>query len=343
MQRSAIERLRSVSGGDQGVGLSDSTCAYLVCLAASDLGLLDLLPDAPEIVDPLFSQAHPATLVVDGRDFMADLELLLKHRDDVDSYFLCLGKLQKARLKYQRVLETQPKPNMDQVAPRALLQYGHYSASGLAGLLYWRKWLFDIDNRSAQETGYLFEPIIALSIGGSPASASKSPVRRHKDSKKGRQVDCVIGSDAYEIKLRVTIAASGQGRWSEELEFPLDCKASGYRPVLVVLDATENPKLSALVKAFIAVGGKAYVGDEAWAHLEARAGDTMGRFLERYVRSSIEALIAVADQPLPELRVREEANAVYIAVGSEELAIAREPSSEPDDPELPEDVDDELL
>ena len=28
---------------------------------------------------------------------------------------------------------------------------------------------------------------------------------------------------AYEFKLRVTIAASGQGRWKEELDFPSDC------------------------------------------------------------------------------------------------------------------------
>jgi hypothetical protein len=314
----------------------------LVCLTASDLGLLKLLPKPPKALPQLFSPTHPSELIIEGRDFLADLELLVKNTPDADSYFLCLGKLHKARLKYQRILETQPIPNMDQVAPRALLQYGQYSASGLAGLLYWRKWLFDVDNRSAQETGYLFEPIIALSIGGSPASATKSPIRRKKDKKKGRQVDCILGKDAYEIKLRVTIAASGQGRWSEELEFPVDCKASGYRPVLVVLDATENPKLTALVEAFKEAGGKAYVGADAWAHLEKRAGTTMGQFLERYVRTSIEDLIAVADQPLPELRVREEAQTVYIAVGEEEFAIARDPSGDDEATLLPDDVDDEM-
>jgi hypothetical protein len=30
------------------------------------------------------------------------------------------------------------------------------------------EWLYDIDNRSAQETGYLFEPILAAAIGGIP-------------------------------------------------------------------------------------------------------------------------------------------------------------------------------
>ena len=44
--------------------------------------------------------------------------------------------------------------------PRGLLQYGGMSPKTLAGFLLWRKWIFDIDNRAGQETGYLFEPII---------------------------------------------------------------------------------------------------------------------------------------------------------------------------------------
>ena len=36
-------------------------------------------------------------------------------------------------------------------------------------------------------------------------------------------MDCLCNDRAYEIKIRMTIAASGQGRWGEELEFPEDC------------------------------------------------------------------------------------------------------------------------
>ena len=50
-------------------------------------------------------------------------------------------------------------------------------------------------------------------------------------------------------------------------EFPDDCKASGYVPVLVVLDPTEADKLTVLRERFEAAGGLAYVGPEAWAHL----------------------------------------------------------------------------
>ena len=77
-------------------------------------------------------------------------------------------------------------------------------------------------NRAGQETGLLFEPIITAAIGGVPASAKRSPIKRRKDDKKGRQVDCLREKRAYEITLRMTVAAAGQGRWGEELDFPKD-------------------------------------------------------------------------------------------------------------------------
>ena len=121
------------------------------------------------------------------------------------SNFACLAALHKARLKYERILETQPVPTIDQVGPRGLLQFGGMDVRALAGFLLWRKWVFDIDNRAGQETGYLFEPIIAAAVGGVPVSARKSPVRRRNAPSKGRQVDCLREKRAYEIKLRVTI------------------------------------------------------------------------------------------------------------------------------------------
>ncbi len=42
-----------------------------------------------------------------------------------------------------------------------------------------------------------------------------------------------------------------------------------------------------LVTAYRDVGGAAYIGDEAWNHLEEEAGDTMACFIERYVRKPI--------------------------------------------------------
>lgn len=251
----------------------------------------------------------------------------------------------KARLKYERILQAQPLPTVEQVGPRGLLQFGHLSPRALAGLLFWRKWIYDIDNRAAQETGYLFEPIVAHAIGGVSYSARQSPIRRG-GSGGGRQVDCVREIDerkeAYEIKLRVTIAASGQGRWGEELSFPGDCVDSGYVPVLVVFDATPNPKLEELQRVFLAEGGEVYVGDEAWLHLEDEAGPQMGRFLEKYVRRPIDALLREAPDDLPPILFELDRGVLRISVDGERLDVKRYgmiDDGDEDSGQLPSDAD----
>ena len=230
---------------------------------------------------PSFFSSEPLeNLVVTGLDGKALFERLVTSQADADTYFACLASMHKARLKYERILSTQPLPTLEQVGPRGLLQFGKLDSDALAGFLFWRKWFYDIDNRAAQETGYLFEPIIAHAIGGTPAPAKKSPVKRQSDRSKGRQVDCLLDDRAYEFKIRVTIAASGQGRWQEELDFPADCRASGFTPVLVCLDSTPNPKLDSLIRAFLAHQGEVFIGDAAWQHLDSVAGKTMTSFLE---------------------------------------------------------------
>ena len=293
-QKAVVTRAQSLGGGGQAVALSDEACAYLVGVIVRDLGLQDRFP---EIVYRTDSQKYrkrcPSSSVpvrlsrleFAAVPFLAMFERLVGLDADSDVYFACLAALHKARLKYERILETQAVPTIDQVGPRGLLQYGGMSPKTLAGFLLWRKWIFDIDNRAGQETGYLFEPIIAAAVGGVPASAKRSPIKRRKDNKKGRQVDCLSEKRAYEIKLRMTIAASGQGRWGEELDFPEDCRQSGYVPVLVVLDPTPSQKLTELRAAFLSAAGEVYVGQEAWAHLEGLAGSTMARFLGRYVHA----------------------------------------------------------
>jgi hypothetical protein len=223
-----------------------------------------------------------------------------------------------------------------------LLQFGKFGPVALAGFLFWRKWFYDIDNRAGQETGYLFEPIIAYAIGGTPVPARQSPVRRHKDPDKGRQVDCLLDRKAYEFKIRVTIAASGQGRWREELDYPLDCRTSGYTPVLIVLDGTANPKLAELVQVFLDQGGEVHTGAAAWRHLERLAGPTMSLFLERYVRIPIEQFIEHAPTTLPRLVAAATVDGIDISVGDETLHIVRR-ASEVDDAghdQAPDDIGD---
>jgi hypothetical protein len=330
--------------GDQGVRLTEGICAYLVCRIAHDLGIQDSSPGVPRELVGFFEAEDLDSLVVEGLDARDLFERLVQQNPDVDMYFACLSTLHKARLKYEAILETQPLPTLEQVGPRSLLQYGKLSPAALSSLLFWRKWFFDIDNRAGQETGYLFEPVIAYAVGGIPVPAGKSPIRRSRDDRKGRQVDCLLGKSAYEVKIRVTIAASGQGRWREELEFPVDCRESGYKPILVVLDSTPNPKLSELERAFLGQGGDIYKGAAAWGHLAELAGPTMSLFLEKYVRGPIDRLIQEAPQTLQTLVATMSAGRISISIGDETLRILRRESEVRDDPrdEMPDDIGDSI-
>lgn len=323
-QRAMVERARALGTGGQGVALSEGACSYLVGTIVADL---ELKASFPELVDELpsfFGDDSVSSLEVEDVAFLPMLERLVELVHDADSYFECLAKLHKARLKYEKILEVQPIPSMEQVGPRGLLEFGKLSPAALGAYLFWRKWLYDIDNRAAQETGYLFEPIIAAAIGGVPASARESPVRRQGDTSKGRQVDCVKGNRAYEFKLRVTIAASGQGRWAEELAFPEDCHASDFVPVLVVLDSTPNAKLAELCQAFEAADGESFVGEEAWEHLSSMAGSTMAKFLDLYVHTPMQAVMEDTPQELPPLTIRVDSGDLAIDVGDETFRVSRD-------------------
>lgn len=344
IQQTLWEKARAKGAGEQAVGLSDRACAYLIIRIAHDLGVEMDIPGSPRVAPDFFDTIDLTTLIEENVNARELFERLVERCPDADTYFSCLASLYKARLKYEAILESQPMPTLEQVGPRGLLQFGKLSPGAVAGLLFWRKWFFDIDNRAGQETGYLFEPVIAFAVGGIPKPAKKSPVKRHNDKGKGRQVDCLLGEKAYELKIRVTIAASGQGRWREELDFPTDCRMSGYKPVLVVLDGTPNAKLSELEKAFRDAGGEAYVGAAAWQHLEGLAGPTMSLFLESYIRGPIESLIRDAPQKPPEFSARMSNGGIEITVGGETLQIARREAEADTDggDELPDDVGDDI-
>lgn len=246
-------------------------------------------------IDFNWFQGHEIQIVT---DLLEVFDGIVNYDSDFGLYFLNLCALHKRRFKYQRILSTQPRPTMEQIGPRGLLEFGLSDGKLLANWMLWRKWIFDIDNRSGQETGYLFEPILSSSLGGLSLSSTKSPVSRIDANgnkiKGNRQVDCYIADEnlAYEFKLRVTIAASGQGRFGEELSFPRECKAAGIIPVLLVLDSTPNPRLKELEAAFISSGGKSYVGEDAWNHMEEKSGKVISSFIKRYIKIP---LLAIAD------------------------------------------------
>jgi hypothetical protein len=298
--KKAFSAARILGHGDDRVALSENEVFCLLAQCCSDLGVsasVSQLPDlsvAPVGTDyyriPLAWFQTPQPGCPSATALLESLASCVANEADFRLYFENLATLHKRRLKYKHILSNQPKPTMNQIGPRSLLEFGGVDDALLASWLVWRKWIFDVDNRAAQETGYLFEPVLASCLGGEAVGSRNSPVKRLNERGEstgdGRQIDCYDGENqlAYEFKLRVTIAASGQGRFAEELSFPRDVCAAGLTPVLIVLDPTPSPRLDELLAAFKISRGKHYVGAEAWAHMESKAGKTMTVFLERYIR-----------------------------------------------------------
>lgn len=325
-QESMYQSLKTRSTSKQAVPITDDDIAYLVRRTAADLdaadGLTKIDGETPKFFDTIDSPTDQSRW--SAREQFVEIANTVP---DADTYVACLGAMLKGRSKYRRVLATQPFADMDQVGPRGLLQYGEVATSELASLLVWRKWIYDIDNRAAQDTGYFIEPILAGAIGGLPAPARRSPVKRASNPNKGRQVDCIKDSTAYEFKLRITIAASGQGRWAEELDFAKDCTASGFTPVLLVLDPTVSAKLTELTKAFEKAGGACYTGQAAWDHLKEQASEVMVSFIERYIETPLKELYAAHAKDggrLPEFSLNDEGAILRFRIGTTEWEIERD-------------------
>lgn len=327
--RQLINKARNLGGKGPTVYLEDHELLRLCAIAAFDLNQQDLVKSI--VVNEDITGDYYATPLewfnqsVNDTVAFADIYLLLKQViQDFETYFGKLCELHKRRIKFKRILETQAFSAVEPIAPRCLLEYGLMPTETLASWLVWRKWLYDRDNRSAQETGYLFEPILAAAIGGVPYSAKVSPIKRADNPGNGRQVDCLDGKLAYEFKMRVTPAASGQGRFKEELDFARDCSESspGYTPILLVLDPTSSTRLDDLMAEYAKYGGYAYVGSEAWKHIEEKAGSVMGKFVEKYVRTPLRE-IDRNYKSLPPIQLVATDDEITIQLGSQDLSIYR--------------------
>lgn len=326
-----------LGSGASRIVLNDSQVFSLIHLAIHDLewsasdfeisDLPDALPADNYFEIPL--DWFASLKAPDTETLLEYLQSLISHDSDFGLYFKNLCELHKRRIKYQNILSKQPRPTMEQIAPRGLLEYGLISTELLANWMIWRKWIFDIDNRSGQETGYLFEPILASSLGGVSVSSSKSPVKRidaeGNPIKGSRQIDCYVAIDniAYEFKLRVTIAASGQGRFAEELSFPKECNAAKIKPVLLVLDPTPSDRLTELAKAFSDSGGESFIGESAWNHMEDKAGEVISVFIEKYIKTPLLAIGDGANDELPSMQLTWTTENIVISDGQEEYRIKR--------------------
>ena len=325
---------RILGSGDDRVALSENELFCLLSLCCRDLMIDPVISGLPVLTIPPpnddYYHIPLAWFLMEQKGCQSAMQLInrlaqcVEYVPDFQLYFENLAALHKRRLKYQRILSAQPMPVMDQIGPRSLLEFGCMENELLASWLVWRKWIFDIDNRAAQETGYLFEPVLASCLGGESVSARHSPVKRLNEygepTEEGRQIDCYDGENqlAYEFKLRVSIAASGQGRFAEELSFPREAHFAGLTPILIVLDPTPSSRLDELIAAFKASGGDCYCGSKAWRYLESKAGKIMSVFLEKYIRPPLEKM-AEYDGSLPcplELRWQEKVVAIISQQGT---------------------------
>ncbi|KAA3662155.1 MAG: restriction endonuclease [Chloroflexi bacterium] len=337
--RRLFSQCRLLGSGSQKIALSESEMFILLHLSVQDLGWDNQYSDLPSLSTPLPFDSYyqiPLPWFQSQENVAPTSSVLLSHfakaienNDDFGLYYHNLCSLHKRRMKYQRILSTQLKPSMDQIGPRSLLEYGICDSNFLFSWMTWRKWIFDIDNRAAQETGYLFEPILASCLGGESVSARHSPVKRLDETgnptNKGRQIDCYIGhlDQAYEFKLRVTIAASGQGRFAEELSFPVECQAASLAPILLVLDPTPSSRLSELKRVFETCGGQAFVGEDAWTHMDQQAGEIMSVFLEKYIRPPLATMSNFDKEVIQNIRLSWTNESVILETSNETYEILR--------------------
>ena len=330
---------RILGSGDDRVALSENELFGLLTQCCGDLSIPESVSQLPPLSTPAQNTDYyrlpvswfqiPQTACPSATGLVESLAACIAHEPDFGLYFANLATLHKRRRKYQRILSTQPRPTMNQIGPRSLLEFGGVHHELLAAWLVWRKWIFDVDNRAAQETGYLFEPVLASCLGGEAVGSRNSPVKRLNErgqtTDEGRQIDCYDGENqlAYEFKLRVTIAASGQGRFAEELSFPVECRAAGLTPVLVVLDPTPSPRLTELIAQFAANGGRHYVGADAWAHMDSKAGRTMAVFLERYIQPPLTEMATHEDTGPESIQLSWSPEEILIRGNSESIRIPR--------------------
>lgn len=337
--KTLYNKARSLTGGSPEVRLSASELYGLLLLICRDLTWQPLRIGLPAPTSPVPDQNYyviPAdwfghhSNAPSASELQESIEAAVAIEMDFGMYFSNLCSLHKRRLKFQKILSTQPKPTMDQVGTRGLLEYGSYADRFLFNWLVWRKWIFDLDNRSGQETGYLFEPVLTRCLGGEAVDAKSSPVKRIGENgepkKEGRQIDCFVEHEklAYEFKIRLTVAASGQGRWEEELSFPRECVAAGIKPVLIVLDPTTSNRFVQLSELFLSLGGLVFVGEAAWRHIEERAGPTMASFVENYIKPALDAASEFDTTQLDPITMTWSTSSVVLRIGDKEHKINRE-------------------
>ena len=133
-QSSTYQAILNPGSSSQAVRLSADHVRALIYIAARDTGV-DGLPDPTSTVPGLFDDDFDLTFSFPGPPPRQLFELALSLNAELETYVGCLATIHKFRLKYRQVLSTQSFATMDQVGPRALLQYKQLDNRSLAALL----------------------------------------------------------------------------------------------------------------------------------------------------------------------------------------------------------------
>lgn len=160
-------------------------------------------------------------------------------------------------------------------------------------------------------------------------SARLSPVKRIDDygnqTASGRQIDCYLEEtkEVYELKMRATIAASGQGRFGEEMSFPYEAQKAGLIPILVVFDENDSSLLNKLKQQYVDCGGRYYIGHDAWAMLKEKAGYGMGIFVDKYIYPPINTMETHLNSNPRAICLQKTDDSVIVSNTNEEYRIKR--------------------
>ncbi|MCW3783890.1 hypothetical protein [Defluviimonas salinarum] len=243
---------------------------------------------------------------------------------DFDRAFSALCEITKRRQKLRSIMSSQPMPVISDIAMRSPLEYLAMDDEAMASWMIWRKWLYDIDNRIGQETGYLVASVMALALGGRVCEARTSPIRRSGGDFARRRVDCIKDNRAYDLKARLTDAPSRRARMGDEMAFARDCSFSGFVPVLLVLEDPGPGRSEELVEAYANYGGSVLYGEEAWSHVHEHAGPMMSAFVDLFLRRPVRAISNAGDRPLDlTLRASEEGINIELLVAEPRMQAMR--------------------
>lgn len=91
----------------------------------------------------------------------------------------------------------------------------------------------------------------------------------------------------------------------------------------MVLDPTPSHRLTELIAKFESNGGKCYVGLDAWAHMDSKAGATMAVFLERYIRPPLTVMATHEDTGPESIQLSWSRDEIRIQGSHERITIPR--------------------